>query len=140
VTSTPLEPPQAADTALSVPEPAVTARRPETAYFAEEPKQLKILWDGELPAVFFANALVGVVDDLGDIILILGQLDPPVLPADPDKRAQELEKLESIRGKAVARVAVSEERARQMIKTLEHLLTLRERWQHDVLHKEANPA
>lgn len=91
---------------------------------SEEAIQVPVVWVGadDLP-VQFVNQFLGLVEP-NEIFLMLGTLVPPPIMGETveDRRAQ-AESIPFIQIKPVARVAMTAERLRQLIDTLQQTLT-----------------
>jgi hypothetical protein len=91
--------------------------------------QVPVVWTGaeEVP-ILFANAFIAQVDvDLGAHILTVGQLSPPALVGTPDEIAEQVEELEFVTVKIIARIAFTSEKMPELISVLQANVDQRER-------------
>jgi hypothetical protein len=114
------------------PDPAVPPRT-----FASTPRQVPIKWDDPDMPVLFANFVWGIVDDLGDIVISVGRVDPPaILAADAEERDRAVAAIENMKGQILFRFSASPERLQKMVEQILAVLKTRETWRREVLHKE----
>jgi hypothetical protein len=101
---------------------------------AEEPQplelvQLRAAWVGveELP-IMFVNQAIAQVDDHGDVIVTFGQASPPViLGGTPEERRREIEAVQFVQIRPVARVSMSTRRIQEVINALQQTLANQEK-------------
>lgn len=99
-----------------------------------------VRWTEPLPGIVMANAILAHVDEVGDAIVMFGQVTPPPLPPDPSERARILSELKEIVATPLFRFTASPERLRTFITSLEELLTVREKYQAALKEREGTAA
>jgi hypothetical protein len=85
-----------------------------------ESKQIPVVWVGtdEVP-VYFVNQFVTQVDK-GEVFVTFGQMVPPaILPGSPDQIREQVERLEYVAVRPVARLAFTPARLLELIQALE---------------------
>jgi len=89
-------------------------------------RELPLTWENveDLP-VFFANQYICQFNQ-DEFILTLGQMVPPALLGDEEQRASQLEQIDRIPIKPLARVALTYPRLVELIQVLEA-----NRWQYE---------
>jgi len=97
----------------------------------QEGVTVRVEWDDPQMPIAFANAIGSQVDELGDIVLMIGQIMPPPIPEDESQRQMVMQKFRTdptIVGHLLGRYAMSPERVRKMIEELEAALRLRDNY------------
>lgn len=93
---------------------------------AEQPEQISIpiTWVGiEDEPVRFANQFLSQFLPEGEFIITFGQFSPPILTADtPSKRMKQAQIVDLVPISPVARIALTPERMRSLIRTLQENL------------------
>jgi len=85
-------------------------------------------WIGiENVPIQFANQFIGQVDDRADIIVSLGQANPPVLVGTPDQVNEQLSRIAYVPVTPVSRVTLSRVRVQELIAVLQQTLDIQER-------------
>jgi hypothetical protein len=98
-----------------------------------------VRWEEPLPPIAMVNAVQATVDDIGDVVILIGQISPIALPADETQRGQLLSKLTEVVAKPLLRFSASPERIRNIIDQLEEILKIRERYRQLLPSKAAEP-
>jgi hypothetical protein len=97
-------------------------------------REVPVKWVEPETPVVFANFVSGIVDGLGDIIMSIGQLEPPlIVGATEEERIRAIEQVESVQGRILMRFSVSPERLRDMVERINQVLEVRENWKRDIL-------
>ena len=100
------------------------------------PRQVPIKWKGEQP-VLYANLLWGIVDDLGDIVISIGQVEPVVIPGSSiEERQKAVDAIPYMEGQVLFRFSASPERLERMVEQINAVVRIRETWQREVLSRE----
>src|SRR5438105_104784 len=82
-----------------------------------------IVWIGpEDVPILFTNAFVSQFDEQGGFILTFGQMTPPAVFGTPDQIAEQVEQIEFVRVKPVARFGLTQSRLQELILLLQENL------------------
>ena len=105
--------------------------------FATTPRQIPIKWRGSDLPVLYANQLWGVVDDLGDIVISIGQVEPVSVPGgDVEQRQKAVDAIDHADGQVLLRFSTSPERLQIMVDRINSVIKIRETWQREVLGRQ----
>jgi hypothetical protein len=99
---------------------------PEQAPTEYKVVAVPMTWVEPLPPIEMVNATHVVVDDVGDIIVTLGQFTPPALPPDDVERARIISELKELSATPLIRFTASTERLRAMIMAFEAIVKTQE--------------
>ncbi len=87
---------------------------------------IPVAWIGLDDAqIIYVNQLIlqlAAPDHLGEFILTFGQLHPPALLGDPEQNRAQLQSMAYVPVKVVAKLALSEDRLRELLAVIEKVL------------------
>jgi hypothetical protein len=105
------------------------------------PRHVPIHWKGQELPVLYANLLWGIVDDLGDIVISIGQVEPPSVAAgDVEARQRAVDAIDHTDGQILFRFSASPERLKMMVEQIDAVIHIRGTWQREVLGREQEGA
>lgn len=80
--------------------------------------------------ILFATQFLGQIDDLGEILLSIGQASPPLITGTTSTEiAKQVEGITSVPVRPVARLMLTRDRAEDLKKVLEDVMTIQDRQQ-----------